>query len=100
MSMSSPETILLVGASRGLGYAMAEEFLKHGWNVVGTVRGQARTRLHDLAAASAGRVEIETLDICEPDQIAALSARITGRTFDALFVNAGSPTIRTRRSST
>ena len=32
-------TILLIGASRGLGYAMAAEFLKRGWNVVGTVRG-------------------------------------------------------------
>jgi|SRR5579871_1352671 len=83
------KTILLIGASRGLGHAMAAEYLKHGWNVVGTVRGQARTLLHDLADKSAGRVEIETLDICEPDQIAALRARLSGRTFDALFVNAG-----------
>jgi NAD(P)-dependent dehydrogenase (short-subunit alcohol dehydrogenase family) len=83
------KTILLIGASRGLGHAMAGEYLKHGWNVVGTVRGQARTLLHDLADKSAGRVEIETLDICEPDQIAALRARLSGRTFDALFVNAG-----------
>ncbi len=89
MSTSPPKTIVLVGASRGLGYAMAEEYLKHGWNVVGTVRGPARTRLHELADASQGRVEIETLDICEPDQIAALSARLKGRTFAALFVNAG-----------
>ncbi len=89
MSTSPPKTILLIGASRGLGYAMAEEFLKHGWNVVGTVRGTARTRLHDLAAGSGGRVEIETLDICAPDQVTALRARLAGRTFDALFVNAG-----------
>ncbi len=89
MSTSSPKTILLIGASRGLGYAIAEEYLKHGWNVVGTVRGLARTRLHDLAEASGRRVEIETLDICEPDQIAALRGRLMGRTFDALFVNAG-----------
>jgi NAD(P)-dependent dehydrogenase (short-subunit alcohol dehydrogenase family) len=37
------KTVLLVGASRGLGYAMAEEFLSRDWNVVGTVRGHART---------------------------------------------------------
>ena len=61
-------TILLIGASRGLGHAMAAEFLKKGWNVVGTVRGGgARTLLHDLADEFPGRVEIETLDICEPD---------------------------------
>ena len=83
-------TILLIGASRGLGHAMAAEFLGKGWNVVGTVRGGVtRTPLHDLADASAGRVEIEVLDICEPDQLAALHDRLSGRTLDMLFVNAG-----------
>ena len=83
------KSILLIGASRGLGYAMAAEYLKHGWNVVGTVRGSARTLLHDLADNSGSRVEIETVDIVDPAQIAALRARLTGRTFDVLFVNAG-----------
>jgi NAD(P)-dependent dehydrogenase (short-subunit alcohol dehydrogenase family) len=81
--------LLLVGASRGLGLAMASEFLKKGWNVVGTVRGSARTRLHDLADEYGARVEIESLDIAEPDQIAALHARLAARRFDILFVNAG-----------
>jgi NAD(P)-dependent dehydrogenase (short-subunit alcohol dehydrogenase family) len=86
----SAGTILLIGASRGLGHAMAAEFLKKGWNVLGTVRGAGtRTLLHDLADEFAGRVEIETLDICEPDQIAALRDRLSGRMFDMLFVNAG-----------
>jgi NAD(P)-dependent dehydrogenase (short-subunit alcohol dehydrogenase family) len=69
---------------------MAAEFLKKGWNVVGTVRGGGtRTLLHDLADEFAGRVEIEELDICEPDQVAALRGRLSGRMFDMLFVNAG-----------
>jgi NAD(P)-dependent dehydrogenase (short-subunit alcohol dehydrogenase family) len=84
-----PHTILIVGASRGLGHAMAVAFLQKGWNVIGTVRGGARTLLHDLADAFAGRVEIEILDICEPDQVAGLRARLSGRVFDILFVNAG-----------
>ena len=82
-------TILLVGASRGLGLAMAAEFLKKGWNVVGTVRGSARTKLHDLADEHDGRIEIESLDITQPDQIAALHDRLYGRGFDILFHNAG-----------
>ena len=83
-------TILLIGASRGLGLAMAAEFLKKGWNVVGTVRGGgSRTKLHDLADEFEGRIEIETVDICEPDQVAALRDRLSGRVFDMLFVNAG-----------
>jgi NAD(P)-dependent dehydrogenase (short-subunit alcohol dehydrogenase family) len=82
-------TILLVGASRGLGLAMAAELLKKGWNVVGTVQGGARTELHDLADEHPGRIEIALLDITEPDQIAALHDRLAGRSFDILFHNAG-----------
>ena len=81
--------MLLVGASRGLGLAMAAEFLKKGWNVVGTVQGSGRTGLHDLADEHPGRIEIESLDITEPDQIAALHDRLSGRSFDILFHNAG-----------
>jgi NAD(P)-dependent dehydrogenase (short-subunit alcohol dehydrogenase family) len=83
-------TILLIAASRGLGLAMAEEFLKKGWNVVGTVRaGSGRTKLHDLADKFPERLEIETLDICEQSQVVALRQRLSGRVFDMLFVNAG-----------
>ncbi len=88
-SPSPAKNILLIGASRGLGYAMAAEYLKRGWNVVGTVRGRARTLQHGLADTSGSRLEIETVDICEPDQIAALRTRLLGRMFDVLFVNAG-----------
>ena len=90
MRPTAAGTILLIGASRGLGHAMAAEFLQKGWNVVGTVRGGgARTLLHDLADEFAGRIEIEILDICEPDQLTALHGRLSSRTFDMLFVNAG-----------
>jgi NAD(P)-dependent dehydrogenase (short-subunit alcohol dehydrogenase family) len=83
-------TILLIAASRGLGLAMAAEFLKKGWKVVGTLRsGSDRTKLHDLADEFKGRVEIETLDICEQAQVTALRERLSGRTFEMLFVNAG-----------
>jgi NAD(P)-dependent dehydrogenase (short-subunit alcohol dehydrogenase family) len=83
-------TILLIAASRGLGFAMAEEFLKKGWNVVGTVRaGSGRTKLHDLADEFKGRLEVETLDICEQAQVTALRERLSGRMFEMLFVNAG-----------
>ncbi|MGN6319674.1 SDR family NAD(P)-dependent oxidoreductase [Trinickia sp.] len=83
-------SILLIGASRGLGHAMAAEFVKKGWHVVGTVRaGAGRTLLHDLADAHPSHVEIETLDITRPEQLRALHGRLSGRIFDVLFVNAG-----------
>ncbi|WP_084563980.1 SDR family oxidoreductase [Pseudoxanthobacter soli] len=82
-------TILIVGASRGLGHAMAAEFVRRGWSVIGTVRGGGRTLLHDLADTYPGRVEIEQLDITEPREIAGLRERLAGRRLDMLFVNAG-----------
>jgi NAD(P)-dependent dehydrogenase (short-subunit alcohol dehydrogenase family) len=89
ISSDTAGTILLVGASRGLGLAMAAEFLKRGWHVVGTVRGSARTALHDLAEKHEGHIEILSLDITEPEQIAALRHSLSGRGFEILFVNAG-----------
>jgi NAD(P)-dependent dehydrogenase (short-subunit alcohol dehydrogenase family) len=89
-SPDSAPTVLIIGASRGLGHAMAAEFLSRGWNVVGTVRGgTTRTPLHDLAGTSHGRLGIEVLDINEPAQLATLRGRLSGRRFDLLFVNAG-----------
>lgn len=83
-------TILLIAASRGLGLAMAEEFLKKGWNVVSTAReGSDRTKLNALKEKFQGCLEVETLDICEQAQVTALRERLSGRRFEMLFVNAG-----------
>ncbi|MGG9016233.1 SDR family NAD(P)-dependent oxidoreductase, partial [Escherichia coli] len=77
-------TLLLVGASRGLGHALAAEFVKKGWHVIGTVRETDRTDLHDLAEAHPGQVAIEALDVTEPSQIAALHDRLADRAIDLL----------------
>ena len=90
MSTPSPrKQLLLIGASRGLGFAMAEEYLKRGWHVVATERVSNASQLHNLAKVSDGRLEIESVDINYPEQVAALRARLTSRMFDLLFVNAG-----------
>jgi NAD(P)-dependent dehydrogenase (short-subunit alcohol dehydrogenase family) len=81
--------ILLIGASRGLGLAIAEQYLERGWHVIATVRGGARTKLHDLCERWKDRLEIETVDIAEPEEVSALHKRLTGRMLDVLFVNAG-----------
>lgn len=88
-SSGDTHTILIIGASRGLGLGMAAEFLGRGWDVAGTVQEHGRTALHDLAESYPGRVGIETLDVTVPHQIAALRERLTGRSFEILFHNAG-----------
>jgi NAD(P)-dependent dehydrogenase (short-subunit alcohol dehydrogenase family) len=88
-TLSSNKRLLLIGASRGLGFALAEEYLKRGWLVVATERSRTTSQLRNLLGASDGRLEIETVDIVHPDQVAALRARLASRKFDLLFVNAG-----------
>ncbi len=100
-STAKASTALIIGASRGLGLGLAREYLARGWDVIATVRGDGRA-LHDLAgqaagdrskdghaARSGGRLTIEPLDMTRADQIQALRERLSGRTLDLLFVNAG-----------
>ena len=91
MPSSTPErkSLLLFGASRGLGLAIAEEYLKLDWRVVATARQESGTALHDLVGKADGRLEIEAVDIADPAQITALRGRLGSDRFDLLFVNAG-----------
>jgi NAD(P)-dependent dehydrogenase (short-subunit alcohol dehydrogenase family) len=68
---------------------MAAEYVARGAQVVATIRGQARTPLHELHEMAGGRLEIEHVDITIPGQVRELRQRLGSRTFDLLFVNAG-----------
>jgi NAD(P)-dependent dehydrogenase (short-subunit alcohol dehydrogenase family) len=90
MPISTPEKhLLLFGASRGLGLAIAEEYLKLGWRVVATARQQTGTALHALAEKADSRLDIEVVDITDTVQVTALRKRLGEQSFDLLFVNAG-----------
>jgi NAD(P)-dependent dehydrogenase (short-subunit alcohol dehydrogenase family) len=89
MTASAVKNVLIIGASRGLGYALAAEYLARGSRVTATVRGNGPTQLHDLAESSARRLVVETVDITVPEQVAALHERLAHEAFDLLFVNAG-----------
>jgi NAD(P)-dependent dehydrogenase (short-subunit alcohol dehydrogenase family) len=89
--MTAPvrKTALIIGASRGLGYALTAEYLARGWQVTATVREAGRTALHDVAESSAGQLVVETVDITVPEQVGALHERLAQARFDLMFVNAG-----------
>ena len=81
---------LVVGASRGLGLGLTGELAGRGWHVIATARNPATADgLRQLQQASAGRVEVERLDVDSPEQLEALAGRLSGRRFDLLFHNAG-----------
>jgi NAD(P)-dependent dehydrogenase (short-subunit alcohol dehydrogenase family) len=81
--------VLLIGASRGLGLALAVVWVNAGWHVTATVRGAGKTAVHELAEHHPGQVEVEQLDVTSPVQIAALQNRLGLQTFDMLFHSAG-----------
>jgi NAD(P)-dependent dehydrogenase (short-subunit alcohol dehydrogenase family) len=77
--------VLVTGASRGIGRAVAVRLADRGWQVLAGVR-----RAEDgepLAAARPGITWLE-LDIIDPEQIAALDRRLPAE-LDAVVNNAG-----------
>lgn len=83
------KSILLLGASRGLGLAMVAHYLHQGDRVMATVRGEVPDALAQLQKSYLDRLEIEFVDIAVSERVAALHTRLAGRTFDLLFINAG-----------
>ena len=83
------KTALLIGASRGLGFAMVEEYLRRGWHVIATARASSTDKLLRLATSSAGALEVATVDVTLPAQVADFRTRLADRRIDVLFVNAG-----------
>ena len=88
-SESQQKSALIVGASRGLGFAIVQELLNRGWKVLGTCRKGKPTTFHALLEKFPKTLGIETLDMTSDEEIGALKSRLKGQNFDLLFVNAG-----------
>ena len=88
LSKASMPHLLLIGASRGIGLGMAEEFLCRGWKVTATVRS-GHTALHPLSLHFPHTLTIEHLDMTDTGQLSGLRERLQSHRYDALFVNAG-----------
>ncbi|MBB4919305.1 SDR family oxidoreductase [Streptosporangium saharense] len=83
----SERQALIIGASRGLGLVLANELVRRGWHVIATTR-QEGGELRENADAWDGRLEVESLEMTSPEQLAALRERLSGRRLDLLLVNA------------
>lgn len=86
--MSVTSTALIVGASRGLGLALAEEYCQRGWQVIATSRGPS-TGLEQLARHYGEALQIVSVDINDLPSVQALREQLVERTLDVLFINAG-----------
>jgi NAD(P)-dependent dehydrogenase (short-subunit alcohol dehydrogenase family) len=86
---SDQPTVLITGASRGLGLEFARQYAELGWNVIASCRTPAAAAaLQELAGAEA-RVVVEKLDVTSDADVAALAARYAGQPIDVLLTNAG-----------
>ncbi|GAC1431775.1 MAG: SDR family oxidoreductase [Candidatus Velthaea sp.] len=92
MSELNGKTIVLTGANRGIGRALAERFLAAGATLIASVRADdaAPTLEADLAAFR-DRLTVERCDIAKEAEVEALRARVGARhsQIDVLVNNAG-----------
>jgi NAD(P)-dependent dehydrogenase (short-subunit alcohol dehydrogenase family) len=86
--MTISHTVLLLGASRGLGLGLAREYLARGWRVIATARDNA-AQLEALQNGANDNLRIERVDIADTDGVAQLRATLGGEALDLLFVVAG-----------
>ncbi|RDU99991.1 SDR family oxidoreductase [Trinickia dinghuensis] len=78
------KTVLIVGASRGLGHEFVRQYDAAGWRVIATARDdRALAELDSLNATSI------SLDVTEPDDIAALESKLAGERLDTALIVAG-----------
>jgi NAD(P)-dependent dehydrogenase (short-subunit alcohol dehydrogenase family) len=82
-------TVLITGASRGIGLEFARRYAERNWRVIATCRDpQAAEALQALAARHAN-VVIEALDVLDHAGIDALATRLASQPVDILLNNAG-----------
>jgi len=85
-------TVLITGASYGIGDATARLFARAGAHVILLARSAAR--LHEVAAdirAAGGRADVMVLDLYRTDEVAAAAAQLQARhaRIDVVVSNAG-----------
>ncbi|MDW5316793.1 SDR family oxidoreductase [Rhizobium sp. PL01] len=74
-------TVLITGASRGLGREMAQQYAATGWRVIACGRASA--------ALVEDSIVPEMLDVADPASIIDLARRLAGVPIDVLINNAG-----------
>jgi NAD(P)-dependent dehydrogenase (short-subunit alcohol dehydrogenase family) len=83
-------SILVTGASRGLGLALTESFSQAGWTVFAPCRDPNRAPLLTEAAhATPELVRLFPLDVTDHGAVDELSAELRDESIDILFNNAG-----------
>ena len=78
------QSVLIIGASRGLGLEFVRQYRKDGWLTLGTCRSPEQDALLTAEGATAIR-----LDVADPDSFAGLARALDGTRIDVCIYNAG-----------
>jgi NAD(P)-dependent dehydrogenase (short-subunit alcohol dehydrogenase family) len=82
-------TVLVTGASRGIGLELVRQYASDGWDVIATARSpQKSPALAELAKKYGGKVLLQTLDVTSDISIEDLTEELAGRPVDLLINNA------------
>jgi NAD(P)-dependent dehydrogenase (short-subunit alcohol dehydrogenase family) len=83
-------TVIVTGASRGIGLELVRQYAEAGDRVIATCRAPARAdKLAALAKGSDGAIAVHALDVGEGDSIKACAKAIGDAPIDILINNAG-----------
>jgi NAD(P)-dependent dehydrogenase (short-subunit alcohol dehydrogenase family) len=85
----SPGSVLVTGASRGIGFEFVRQYAEAGWTVIATARRPQESKNLVELAARLRNVRLESLDVVDAGSIAALKGRLAGAPIDVLINNAG-----------
>ncbi len=88
--MAGQRLALVVGANRGIGFGVVQEFLGRGWSAIATARNPAQaTALRDLVETHPGQLTMLALEMNDPAALDGFAAMLGDRMLDAALINAG-----------
>jgi len=88
--MKTCSSVMITGASRGIGLEFARQYVQDGWRVYATCRNPERALdLNRLAADHRDRLSVHPLDVTESRHIDAMSLVLGKTSLDLLINNAG-----------
>ena len=83
------QTVLITGASRGIGLEFATQYAKDKWKVLACCRNPEKANDLNALAKKQANVSILPLDVCKQEDIERLSNDLSSSSIDLLINNAG-----------